>query len=166
MSQRLLLIDGYNMMWRTKEFGEALDASLEDARADLVRRIRAYRSRKALFSTIVLVFDGSTNRGGSKECGDGRVRIRFSAYGESADDLIRALVKRYVSRYRITVASDDNYVRNNARAHGAGLISCADLMGLVNGAPKGEPTTGDEKDMDAATAADINKSMKKIWRIT
>jgi len=166
VSQRLLLIDGYNMMWRTKAFGKSLDASLEEARAELVRRIKAYRSRKALFSTIVIVFDGSSNRGGAKECGDGRVRIRFSAYGESADDLIRALVKRYASRYRVTVASDDNYVRNNARVYGAGIVSCADLVGLVNGFPKSEPADDDGKDMDAATAADINESMKKIWRIT
>lgn len=165
MKQSVLIIDGYNVLWRSRAFGKSLDVSLEKARTDLIGLVRKYRSRTSAFSTVVIVFDGGANPGGSKAFSDGTVRVRFSGPGESADDLIRAIVRRHAGGSTVAVVSDDNYVGNNARAHGARLISVAGLMALIDRGRTAPSAAEDEKDIDAATAADITASLKKIWRV-
>jgi hypothetical protein len=76
------------------------------------------------------------------------------------------LIQQNIARCRIAVVSDDNYVRNSARAHGADALSCADFSLLVGRrSRRGERSEPDEKALDDEAIADINKSLRRIWRL-
>ncbi len=165
MTGRTIIIDGYNLMQRVKGFGRALDDSLESARRALIGTVGRYLARKRLFDKTVIVFDGARNMGEFKNFKVGAVSVVFSAFRESADDRIISLIKKAAPPVRVAVVSDDNYVTNNARAHGADIISCADFMALAGGGKDRVCHEADDKKLDDDTMASINDSLKKAWRI-
>jgi predicted RNA-binding protein with PIN domain len=124
-----------------------------------------YRRRSSAFDEIVVVFDGTKNPGFSKEYKSGSVKVVFSRFGESADDAIRRILKTARGTSRLTVASDDNYVTNSARAHGADTMSCASLEALFKGRGRKSTAASAEKDLDPKMVCDINESLKKVWKI-
>lgn len=166
--KNVLIIDAYNAIQRTKEFIPALDSSLEAARLAFVGRINQYIARKHTFDEIIVAFDAAANKTEEprrNRCG--AVRVIFSSFGESADDLIKSLIKENAGNCKTTVVSDDNYVINNSRALGAAIMTCrvfVDLIGAVDTKAKHQPRF-DEKGLDAKAAADINAQLKKEWNI-
>ena len=163
--KKLLVIDGYNCMRRAGTFEAALDRSLESARDAFVGYVRGYRARNAAFGEVIIVFDGTGNRGLAKAQKDGGVTIIFSRFGESADEAIKLFVGRNINSHKITVVSDDNYVTNNARAYGAEVLSCRGFMKTAEPRRKARPNGLDEKAIDAGTADKINEELKREWRI-
>ncbi len=173
----VLIIDGYNVIRRTRSFERALDSSLEYARSQFIGAIVQYRRKKFSFDEIIVVFDGQGGQGVSTGQRHGPVATVFSRSGESADDRIRSLIRQKIGRCRTTVVSDDNYVTNSARAHGADTMSCGSFLKMVEANARGrmrkQSETGgqgdksepNEKMIDDETMADINESLKKRWLI-
>src|SRR5437867_2661318 len=124
MSERLILVDGYNLILRSPALKPGPDRTLRESRQKLLNLLAwAVGTGDARF---LVVFDGSDERG-DEESG-GRVEVRFSRPPEKADDLIRTLVEDRMQRVeRLTVVTSDLEVARHARAMGAD-IALADLF--------------------------------------
>ena len=124
MSERLIIVDGYNLIMRSDELKPGPERTLEQARDKLLNLLAwAFGAGDARF---VVVFDGASSGGGDEQ--HGRVEIRYSRAPEKADDVIRRLVEREVDNdRRVTVVTSDLEVARHARAMGAD-VSLADLF--------------------------------------
>ena len=125
MSDRLIVVDGYNVILRTDELKPGPGRTLRDAREKLVNLLSwAVGAGEARF---IVVFDGS-DQGGAATTGSARVEVRFSRPPEKADDVIRRVVEEKIGRVeRLTVVTSDLEVARHARAMGAD-IALADLF--------------------------------------
>jgi predicted RNA-binding protein with PIN domain len=132
---RLILVDGYNLILRSPSLKPGPDRTLRESRDKLVNLLAwAVGVGEARF---LVVFDGSEQRGEDES--SGRIEVRFSRPPGKADDLIRTLVEERVMRVgRLTVVTSDLEVARHARAMGAD-VALADLfMSSVLGPLGGE----------------------------
>ena len=139
MPQRLIIVDGYNLIHRSPALKPGPGRSLRDAREKLVNLLSwAVGAGDAAF---LVVFDGAEMSGGEGQ--QGRVEVRYSRPPRKADDLIRDLVEeRMRTVERVTVVTADLEVARHARAMGAD-VSLSDLfMASVLGPA---PAAGGEK---------------------
>ena len=113
-----LILDGYNVIHRIPQLRDHLTQNLGNARRALanfmIARTRTYNYK----GKISIVFDGR----------DGIINTNQPFYGikciytktkQEADDKIISMVRNSQNSADITVISDDNYVTNNCKAHGA-----------------------------------------------
>ncbi len=124
MPQRLIIVDGYNLIHRAPQLRPGPDRSLREAREKLLNLLSwAVGSGEAHF---LVVFDGAEGPG--TEGRSGRVEVRFSRPPAKADDVIRELVEERVGKVeRVTVVTADIEVARHARAMGAD-VSLTDLF--------------------------------------
>lgn len=124
MSQRLIIVDGYNLIHRSPTLRPGPERTLREAREKLLNLLSwAVGSGEAAF---LVVFDGAEMSGG--EGRHGRVEVRYSRPPRKADDLIRDLVEERMKQVeRITVVTADLEVARHARAMGAD-VSLSDLF--------------------------------------
>lgn len=106
-----LVVDGYNVTKRG--FGEI---SLEQQRRRLVGGLGGIAAQTG--AEITVVFDGAERVHGLPPAPRG-VRVLFSRKGETADELIRRLVRAEPSGRPIVVVSSDKEVADGVRRHGA-----------------------------------------------
>ena len=132
---RLILIDGYNLILRSPALKPGPKRTLRESREKLVNLLAwAVGAGQARF---LVVFDGSGQRGDDEK--SRHLEVRFSRPPQKADDLIRRLVEEQVMRVeRLTVVTSDLEVARHARAMGAD-VALADLfMSSVLGPLGGE----------------------------
>lgn len=125
MSQdRLIVVDGYNLILRSPSLRPGEGRTLRDAREKLLNLLAwTFGPGQARF---LVVFDGA--EGGGHDVPQGRIAVRYSKPPQKADDLIRAIVEDQVDRVeRLTVVTSDLEVARHARAMGAD-ISLSDLF--------------------------------------
>jgi len=124
MPERLIIVDGYNVIHRAPLLRPGPDRTLREAREKLVSLLSwTMGSDDAHF---LVVFDGA--EGVAAEERQGRVEVRYSKPPRKADDLIRELVEDRVEREeRVTVVTADLEVARHARAMGAD-VSLSDLF--------------------------------------
>ncbi|HWH01467.1 MAG TPA: NYN domain-containing protein, partial [Pilimelia sp.] len=106
-----LVVDGYNVTKRG--FGEV---SLEQQRRRLVTGLGGIAARTG--AEVTVVFDGAERVLGLPLAPRG-VRVLFSRKGETADDLIRRLVRAEPAGRPVAVVSSDREVADGVRRHGA-----------------------------------------------
>ena len=150
--ERLILVDGYNVILRSPSLKPGPERTLRESREKLVNLLSwAVGAGDARF---LVVFDGSEQRGDDER--GGRVEVLFSRPPSKADDLIRALVEKWMDRVeRVTVVTSDLEVARHARAMGAD-IALADLflasvmgpMGRETGEAPEKPTTLSRKELE------------------
>ncbi len=123
MSDRLIIVDGYNLILRTPDLKPGGDRTLADSRQKLENLLAWTMGADARF---LVVYDGAEGMGhGGKS---GRVETRFSKPPQTADDLIRVLVEDYLRKNEgLTVVTSDAQVARHARSMGAD-IALADLF--------------------------------------
>jgi len=147
--QRVIVVDGYNLVHRAPELKPGPGRTLREAREKLVNLLSwAVGSGEARF---IVVFDGS-NEGGRDERSS-RVEVRFSRPPDKADDLIRRLVEDLVERVeRLTVVTADLEVARHARAMGADIalsdLFLGSVLGPGHGDPAEKPTTLSRKELE------------------
>ncbi len=150
MSDRLIVVDGYNLILRTPALKPGADRTLRQAREKLVNLLSwGFGNGEARF---VVVFDGADSGGGEDRAG--RVEIRFSRPPQKADDLIREIVESQIDRVeRLTVVTSDLEVARHARAMGAD-VALADLFlasvldpALGEGVPE-KPSTISKRELE------------------
>ena len=124
MADRLIIVDGYNVIHRSAALRPGPERTLRQAREKLVNLLSwAVGSGDA---TFLVVFDGA--EGVSSEERQGRVEVRYSRPPKKADDVIRELVEERLGRVeRVTVVTADLEVARHARAMGAD-VSLSDLF--------------------------------------
>ncbi len=115
-----LLVDGYNVT--KKGFGEI---SLEQQRSRLVNGLGGLAAQTG--AEVTAVFDGAERVIGLPPAPRG-VRVLFSKKGETADELIRRLVRAEPAGRPIVVISSDKEVIDGVRRHGAYPLSSDSLL--------------------------------------
>jgi predicted RNA-binding protein with PIN domain len=115
-----LVVDGYNV---TKT-GYA-EIPLEQQRARLVSGLGGIAAQTGVEVTVV--FDGAERMVGLPAAPRG-VRVLFSRKGETADELIRRLVRAEPAGRPIVVISSDKEVADGVRRHGAYPLSSSTLI--------------------------------------
>jgi len=106
-----LIVDGYNVTKRG--FGEA---SLEQQRSRIVAGLGGLSAQTG--AEVTVVFDGAERVHGLPPTPRG-VRVLFSRKGETADELIRRLVRAEPAGRPLVVISSDREVADGVRRHGA-----------------------------------------------
>ena len=124
MANRLIIVDGYNLIHRSPALRPGPERTLREAREKLLNLLSwAVDSGEA---KLLVIFDGA--EGFSSEERGGRVEVRYSRPPKKADDLIRDEVERQMKRIeRITVVTADLEVARHARAMCAD-VSLSDLF--------------------------------------
>ena len=123
MSDRLILVDGYNLILRTADLKPEGGRTLAESRQKLENLLAWMMSGDVRF---LVVYDGAEGMGASGKTG--RLETRFSRPPQKADDLIRKLVEELLPKYEgLTVVTSDAEVARHARAMGAD-IALADLF--------------------------------------
>jgi predicted RNA-binding protein with PIN domain len=115
-----LVVDGYNV---TKT-GWA-EISLEQQRTRLVGGLGGLAAQTG--AEVTVVFDGAERVIGLPPAPRG-VRVLFSRKGETADELIRRLVRAEPSGRPVVVISSDREVADGVRRHGAYPLSSSTLL--------------------------------------
>jgi predicted RNA-binding protein with PIN domain len=115
-----LVVDGYNVTKRG--FGEI---SLEHQRKRLVTGLGGIAAQTGVEVTVV--FDGAERVPGLPPAPRG-VRVLFSHKGETADDLIRRLVRAEPAGRPVVVVSSDREVADGVRRHGAYPMGADSLL--------------------------------------
>ena len=123
MPDRLVIVDGYNLILRTPALKPGEGRTLRQARAKLLSLLSWTVDPRVRF---LVVFDGADVRG--RDSRQDRIEVRYSKPPAKADDLIREVVADRVDREDgVTVVTSDLEVARHARALGAD-ISMADLF--------------------------------------
>lgn len=118
---RLVFVDGYNVIHRDQRLAVLARTSLEAARNTLIQQLNA--DPKLRQDEITVVFDGADLPGVSRSyVARGRIRVRFSRAGQTADDLIRALIQA-AGTPNVVVISNDRDVRAHASFAGGSALS-------------------------------------------
>jgi predicted RNA-binding protein with PIN domain len=149
MGDRLIIVDGYNLIHRSAALRPGADRTMRQAREKLVNLLSwAIGSGDAKF---LVVFDGAGGR--SSDESQGRVEVRYSRPPKTADDVIRELVEEQMKRIeRITVVTADLEVARHARAMGADVslsdLFLASVMGPVSPENPEKPVTLSKKEIE------------------
>ncbi|TYC03618.1 hypothetical protein FXF53_07860 [Micromonospora sp. WP24] len=115
-----LVVDGYNVTKRG--FGEM---SLEQQRKRLITGLGGIAAQTG--DEVTVVFDGAERIPGLPPTPRG-VRVLFSRKGETADELIRRLVRAEPSGRPVVVISSDREVADGVRRHGAYPLGADSLL--------------------------------------
>ncbi len=115
-----LVVDGYNVTKRG--FGEM---SLEQQRKRLITGLGGIAAQTG--DEVTVVFDGAERIHGLPPTPRG-VRVLFSRKGETADELIRRLVRAEPPGRPVVVVSSDREVADGVRRHGAYPLGADSLL--------------------------------------
>lgn len=115
---KILIVDGYNAIYKIPELEELLDVSLEEARNAVTSLAKEYQRRTGGIKEVFVVFDGKNEY---RSISFNKPNQVFSKTGEGDKKVIR-LAQDKSGEYHVIVVSDDNYVGNSCRAAGATVI--------------------------------------------
>ena len=124
----ILIVDGYNAINALPETRKALKVSLSSARSKIIMITKEYARSSGYITDFCVVFDGQDRYRYLDRIDLSREGTKVFSDTGCGDEKIIEAIKKYSSRDRVVVASNDNYVRNNARAHGASLMNSEELV--------------------------------------
>ena len=130
--QRILIVDGYNVINARRGSGDMDSYSLADARDRLLSDLMDYAGWSA--QQVVLVFDAwMSDRTGRTEERHGAVTVVYTRKGEIADRYIERLCDELAEdielrRVEVRVASSDALEQTIVLGRGAGRMSARELM--------------------------------------
>ncbi|HEX6339206.1 MAG TPA: NYN domain-containing protein [Jiangellaceae bacterium] len=121
-----LVVDGYNV---TKSAWPSMP--LEAQRTRLIQALGALAARTG--AEVTCVFDGADVSVPPPVGPATGVRVRFSPKGETADELIRRLVRAEPEGRPVVVVSSDREVAEGVRRSGVRPVPSGGLIGLIGG---------------------------------
>jgi predicted RNA-binding protein with PIN domain len=125
---KALVVDGYNVVHKIPHLEALLDTSLREARDAVTKLAIDYQRKIGGIKEVNVVFDGKDEyRYLNSSAPPHQI---FSKSGEGDRAIIRT-VQRLSGRYHVLVVSDDNYVKNNSRAHNASTISVLEFTAAI-----------------------------------
>jgi predicted RNA-binding protein with PIN domain len=154
----ILVVDGYNAVYAIQSLRQELEKSLAEARKSTLRMSEAYAKARSIGSVRV-VFDGD-DRYRHFDASERHKNAVFSRTG-AGDDKVIETIRKYASSGKVIVASNDNYVRNNARAHGAVVLDVRELE-HPGKKPRTPGKDKNEKKIDQRTCDAITREYRKI----
>lgn len=160
-----LIIDGYNAINKIKALEAKRDISLEASRMHFIKVLLDFMARKCMFDKIFLVFDSSEKTLGVTKESYGAIEVLFATNEKDADNVIVDILRNASNSDRISVSSDDNFVRNHARVYGRAVISVKELEDLIMLKNEKLRSKIREKDLEGHKIKGINEELKKHWRL-
>lgn len=162
---KYLIIDGYNAISKIREFDAKKDISLESSRLSFIKALLDFRRRNRLFDKIIIVFDGKSEGLGLEREAYGDVEVLFSNKDKNADKVIVDILKVSSVKNKITVSSDDNFIKNHTRAFGCRIISIKELEDLIILKKKAPRSKIIEKEIRNEEQDAITNELKKYWGV-
>ncbi len=127
----IFILDAYNVIHKTPALERQLDKSLQAARDGLINRCSRLLSGRGGITRIILVFDGKSEHRDLPRTAPPKIQIVFSETGETADERIGQILETLSEKMERIVVSDDNSVRNHARAYSARTISVNEFEQMI-----------------------------------
>lgn len=125
--EELLIVDGYNIIFALPELKELSKVNIDSAKDALKDMLANYQGYKGC--RVMLVFDGYRKKGnlGSTEKYFS-LEVVYTKQDETADAYIERTVHDLVSKYKITVATNDNLEQLTILSQGALRMSASMLV--------------------------------------
>jgi uncharacterized protein len=157
MKKTTLVVDGYNAINAIPEVKKLLKDSLLSARSRIIMLASEYARSSGYITDFCVVFDGQDRyRYMERMYVPKDAKHTFSRSGEGDEKIIET-VKTYSEKGKVVLASNDNYVRNNARGYGAALIYSEDLAEKAKPKPGGGSKVEPDRKLDRRTMDKITK---------
>ncbi len=170
MAKHIVILDAYNILHRVSRWSDMLEVSLEMAREQILGYCRRWMATRSDVWLFCVVFDGDSSVSGGLQSAGAGIRVFFSRSGQTADDRLLAILEEFGPQLAYTVVSDDHYVRDKARLHGAAIMSStafAAKLDAVEQARRGRVDrrtgAGDGRKVDAQTASKITDELRRLW---
>ena len=125
--EELLIVDGYNIIFALSELKELSKVNIDSAKDALKDMLANYQGYKGC--RVIVVFDGyrkKGNTGSSEKYFD--LEVVHTKQDETADAYIERTVHQLVSKYKITVATNDNLEQLTILSQGALRMSANMLV--------------------------------------
>jgi len=148
------IIDGFNLVHRINDVKRSLTPH-----RDLIRYIKENRLVGSQNNRVIVVYDGHENDDVKYES---QFQVRFS-YDETADEVIKSIVKSYENKDKLIVVSDDREVRDAARLEGASICRTGAFLSKKKVLKGPDVPDRDEKDINCSEMIDITEELEKIW---
>ena len=161
---KYLIIDGYNAINKIKILSEKRDLSLEASRLFFIKIIKDFMAKKRIFDKTFIVFDSKEAEFDVRKDSYGNVDAIFATKDKDADRVIVDMLKKTSSKDKVTISSDDNFIRNHVRAFGKDVISIRELENIIMLMKKGDKSRIKSKDI-GNNINNINEELKKHWGI-
>ena len=127
----IYILDAYNIIHKIPALESLLDRDLRAARDGLMNLCGRLAARRADLQ-IILVFDGKRAYRDLAQHAPAKIKIVFSETPETADEKIVQILEGLSHQSDKCVVSDDNFVRNHARAYAARAVSVAEFERLTH----------------------------------
>ncbi len=160
---RYLIIDGYNAMHKIKELEDKKDISLEVARLYFIKMLQEFMARKSMFDKVSLVFDSKEDALGVRKHLYGRVEVLFTTKDRDADSVIVEILRNAPTKAKISVSSDDNFVKNHTRAYGKDIVPISKLREIIMLKKKTHGGKIKEQEITDKKINQINEELKNHW---
>ena len=157
----IYIVDAYNVIHKIPQLERLLDKDLRAGRDALITLCAGYASARGDILNIILVFDGKSQFNDLPELSRPKLKVVFSETDEDADERIATILEKMAKERHKTVVSDDNFVRNHARAYEASVMSVSEFEKLI--LPKNQKRhPGRQEDVLPSKIADeITKAYRK-----
>jgi len=162
---KYLIIDGYNAINRIREFNAKKDISLEASRLSFIKALINFRQKNSLFDKVIIVFDGKGESLGLTREVYGAVEVLFSNKNRDADKVIVDILKISSEENKITVSSDDNFIKNHTRVFRCEIMDIKTLSDLISLKKKAVKSKIIEKELGNKDQDDITNELKKYWGV-
>ena len=124
------IIDGFNLAFIIKSISTVLkQGNTEKAIKQLIHFVRSATSHKK--GKIIIVFDGQDDIQ-PKQIMQGPIEILFSKKPQTADDIIRNLIRKTIDKDKWTVVSSDTEIIFTARDHGVRTMKSGTFKNMKN----------------------------------
>jgi predicted RNA-binding protein with PIN domain len=155
----ILVVDGYNAINAISEARKELKKDLRSARKAIMIMAKEYARSSGYITEFRVVFDGTDkyrNLNGF-DISHGKTQV-FSGTGEGDEKIIET-IKKHSRKGKVVLASNDNYVRNNARAYGASVINVEELI-----CKKEKGVRTKKQDRKKKLSKDVKEKITKEYR--
>ena len=126
----IYILDAYNVIHKIPALESKLDTNLRAAREALTSLCGNLAARRGDITQIILVFDGKSEYRDLPQSPPAKIRLVFSETWEEADERIVRILEELPQKIQKWVVSDDNFVRNHARAYEASPMPVAQFRTL------------------------------------
>ena len=152
------IVDGYNLI---NKIAEIKNLSLQDKRSYLIFLLEDFGRTMSLNNKISVVFDGREDVI-SSEVLSKRIEVIFSK-GESADLLIKKLVKNSSNPQNIVVVTEDRAIISCVRSWGASSKKSSEFLENLKKKLRKKKESEDNFKIDPFKAYQITQELRRIW---
>ncbi|MCM8787021.1 MAG: NYN domain-containing protein [Candidatus Omnitrophica bacterium] len=146
----IYIIDAFNLFHKIKNLKKS-----NSPHQDLIIYIHKYKLTGSQKNKVIIVFDGYKQQSFINY----NFEILFS-YQNSADNVIKNLIDKYVNKNEVFVVSDDIEIRNFAKSRNARSIKIEEFLEKKE---KHKTAVADDKNISYTLQREITEELKKIW---